>query len=874
MENRAEGVDFLDPPRTSTWLDQTPPPVPQWFRRRFGDPTEIQRAAWSRLSSGQHLLLSAPTGTGKTLAAFLPILVASGEWRVTSEDAFHAPRATRHSPRCLYVSPLKALSNDTYRTLTSHIEELASLSCGVRAPTLAVRSGDSTAAERRRLRSHPPDILLTTPESVAVLLSQPMARQLFAGLRWVVVDEIHALAASKRGADLAISLERLSVLAGGRLQRIGLSATATPLAEAARWLTGGGCAIASAGEGAPLEMTIRPLEQTGHFLATLVDQIKPEVLANRATLVFTNTRRLAEQLAWALRRNLPELQTQIAVHHSSLAAERRREVEEDFKQGRLRAVVSSTSLELGIDIGPIDLAVLVHPPGDVIRLLQRVGRAGHGPGRVKRGLVLTATDAELLEAAVTAASGQAGQCEALRIPAHPLDVLCQHILGMAAAQTWSADAMFDLVRRAAPYRELSRRDFEDCLVYLGCRPSACDEETERTNGLPPRLQGDRAGFTLIDARTARLLRRNLGTILADPHYQVRTSVEPAVEEKVIGEVDQVFAERLKPGDRFLLDGRCLQVRSLCPEECALRVEEVVGRPAVPRWGGEGWPLSTELARRLYLLRVQAAESLREGPQTLARLLQRDYGLDDAAVSTLSAFFQRQECISEIPDSESCLVEVVPHDAGADFYLHTPLNRLGNDALARVVVHRLARDRRCSAGSIVADLGFALLIQGGLGHSDKAAEILRTLLAVPDFEADLDAALDDSATLRERFQRVAQTGFMLLRQPLGRPRRVGGRDWGARRLFDKMLAFDRDFVLLRQARREVRTDLCDAAAAGQYLRELEQRPLRCRRLTYPSPFVEGWTQMGTGAVENVQTPEEALLRFHASLMEGASDARPE
>jgi Lhr-like helicase len=374
-----------------------------------------------------------------------------------------------------------------------------------------------------------------------------------------------------------------------------------------------------------------------------------------------------------------------------------------------------------------------------------------------------------------------------------------------------------------------------------------------------------------------LLRRNLGTILAEPACEVYLTAapragEPAAEDIVVGQVDLRFAERLRPGDRFLLDGRCLQVRSVRPEESVLRVEEVTGRAVVPRWGGDGWPLSTELARRLYLLRIQAAEALREGNDALAQMLRRDYGLDDPAVLKLAAFFQRQECVSEIPDIASCLVEAIVHDDGADYYIHTPLNRLGNDALARVAVHRLARDRGRTAASIVADLGFALLVHGDL--SENVAEALRILLAAANFKADLDAALEGSVLVRERFQRVAQTGLMLLRQPLGQPRRVGGRDWGARRLFDKVQSHDRDFVLLRQARREVRAELCDAAAAGDFVRELGQRPLRCRWLSAPSPFVEGWTQMGAGAVQNVETPAEALLRLHASLVEGANDARPE
>jgi ATP-dependent Lhr-like helicase len=863
METIYEGLEFVYPPHVSSWLKQTPT-VADWFRTRYGEPTEIQRAAWSRLPSGQHLLLSAPTGTGKTLAAFLPILTQLIE-RGKREEA---PLA------CLYISPLKALSADCEHTLTAHLQELSELSPGAFLPRVAVRSGDSMAAQRRQLRRHPPDILLTTPESLAVLLSQAMAADLFAGLRWVVVDEVHALAASKRGADLALSLERLAELAEERLQRIGLSATATPLTEAARWLTAEPCAIAQSGDATPLQLTLFPLDEGGNFLANLVDRLMPEVRDKSTTLVFTNSRRLAEQLGWALRRNLPEMDAQIAVHHSSLSAARRREIEESFKRGQLRTVVSSTSLELGIDIGAIDLAVLVHPPGDVIRLLQRVGRSGHGPGRIRRGLVLTATEAELLEATVTAASGQSGQCEPLRILAHPLDVLCQHILGMAAARSWSAEEMFALVRRAAPYRDLSRRDFDDCLAYLGCRPPG--EPAALAAGcplwLPARLRGDSASFTILNQRTARLLRRNLGTILADPVYAV--CMKDDDEDRLIGQVDRAFAERLHPGDRFLLDGRCLQVRSLRPEESVVRVEEVIGRPMTPRWGGEGWPLSTELAQRLYILRVRAAEALREGAEGLSRLLRREYGLEDDAIAKLTAFFQRQECVSEIPDTTSCLVEILAHENGVDCYLHTPLNRLGNDALARVAVHRLARDHHRAADSLVADLGFALLIHSDIGAEPaRLAETLRNILSASNFEADLDTALEDSVALRERFQSVAQTGLMLPRQPLGQTRRVGGGDWGARRLFDKIQAHDRDFVLLRQARREILSEWCDAAAAGRYVRQREHLPFRCRRLTYPSPFVESWTQLAAGAAERIETPAEVLMRLHAALMEGASDVRP-
>jgi ATP-dependent Lhr-like helicase len=861
-------LEYAGPPTSAeAALAALAGPVARWFRQRYGEPTAVQRLAWPPLALGRHVLVSAPTGMGKTLAAFLPIL---------SELICPEPEATPSALRCLYVAPLKALGNDACRNLQRHLDELgASLPPGGCLPRLAVRTGDTPARERRRLAEDPPDILLTTPESLAVLLSQPALQPLFAGLRWVVIDEVHALAGTKRGADLAVSLERLSALAAREVRRVGLSATATPLPEAARFLVGAGrpCTLARAVGCAPPQLAVTPLDDGGSFLATLVARLVPELQARRSTLVFANTRGLAERLAWALRRQVPEWDALIAVHHSALAAARRQDVEERFKQGRLRVVVSSTSLELGIDIGAVELVVLVHPPGDVVRLLQRVGRSGHGPGGVKRGLVLTATAAELLEAAVTAASGQAAQCEPLRVPAFPLDVLCQQVLGMAAARTWAPDEMFALVRRAAPYAGLPRRDFDDCLAYLR------GLDRDGRSWLPARLREDGDGFAIRDARTARLLRRNLGTILAAEAVPVliqgtedgerRTENETSSPYSV-GEVDQSFADRLQPGDRFLLDGRCLELRR--KEGGALLVEEVAGRPRVPRWGGEGWPLSTELARRLYLLRVQAAEALREGPDGLAGVLRRDYGLEGAAVDVLVDYFQRQEGLSEVPDATACLVEAVAAEQGADYYVHTPLNRLGNDALARAAVYRLARDHGRSATSVVADLGFALTVPGGLG--DVPEEQLRTLLRAEDFDADLDAALADSLALRERFRRVALTGFMLLRNPLGRRPRVGGGDWGERRLFDQVRARDPDFVLLRQAAREVRADCCDVPAARDFVRDLGRRSLRCRWLPHVSPFVEAWTQTGLGGVGSVETPAEALRRLHAALMGGAAgDARP-
>jgi ATP-dependent Lhr-like helicase len=827
-------------------------PVSSWFRQHLGEPTTAQRLAWPVLASGKNLLLAAPTGSGKTLAAFLPIL----------DRLLTAPLAM--SVRCLYLTPLKALGNDARANLRAHLDGIrAFLPDHAASLSVGLRTGDTSARSRRQLLLEPPDILLTTPESLAVLLTQAPARELFSGLRWVIVDEVHALAPSKRGADLSLSLERLEALVGGpelngtSLQRIGLSATCSPLETAARFLVGANrtCTIARVAEEAPLQLAIEPLSDVEErtFVGRLVSRLEPELTAHRTTLVFTNVRSLAERLAWALRRRFPDWAGQIAVHHSSLAASRRRAVERGLKEGSLRAVISSTSLELGIDIGSVKSVVLVHPPGGVVRLLQRVGRGGHGPGRPRRGLVLTATAAELLEAAVTAASGRSAQYEPLRLPSCPLDVLCQQLLGMATERCWSPQEAFDLVRRAAPYQALSRSDFDDCLHYLSGRH--CDGRT----WLPARLHWDEQRFTIAGDQMTRLLRRNIGTILTGESRTVRLVGPDDDGGDAVGEIEETFADRLQPGDRFLLDGRCLEYRRL--QKRALLVEEVVGRPAVPRWNSDVWPLTTELARRLYLLRIHAAETLRDGPHALANLLRRDYGLAARAALELVEFFQQQECVSEIPDALTCLVEVVPSGNGADHYIHTPLNRAGNDALARVIVRRLVREEGRSATSMVADLGLLLSVAGApltLGE-------LRVLLVAMNFEEDLEQALAGSSTVRDYFRRAALTGLMLLRNPIGRRRRVGGIDWAERRLFEQVAVADPDFVLLRQALREIRETVCDAQAARRFLEDFPGLTLRLRRLQEVSPFARSWTQLALGPVETVTSPAEALQRLHAALL---------
>jgi ATP-dependent Lhr-like helicase len=841
------------PPSSETALGVLSAPVRGWFQGRLGEPTLAQRSAWPVIGRGENLLLSAPTGTGKTLAAFLPIL----------DHLF-----SRHTPcplLCLYVSPLKALCNDVRRNLQAAIREAGEGFDHSWLPTVGLRTGDVSAQVRKALWTAPPTILVTTPESLAVLLTQKQITSLFSEIRWLIVDEIHDLLATKRGADLAASLERVEAIAGRPVQRIGLSATCRPLNEAASFLVGGerACTLAAIRDQADLDVKVEALgvavEAGGgnpsRFFSRVVDRLERELEGNRTVLVFTNSRGLAERLAYTLRGREVVPAEQVGVHHSALSAGRRKRLERELKAGRVRVVVCTSSLELGLDIGSVDLVILLHPPGAVVRMLQRVGRSGHGPGRIRRGLVLVSSPAELMEAAATCASGGFGQTELLAVAEKPLDVLCQQMLGMAAEERYSVEEAFVLMRRAYPFRDLSREEFDDCLRYLS------GKDRQGRDWLPARMRAGDSWLSLVDALTLRILRRNLGTILGERQTEVKNETE-----RLIGEVDEAFAERLQPGDRFLLDGRCLEYRTASRN--AISVTEVVGRPVVPRWLSDGWPVSRELAGRIYLLRCQALQALRQDGGVI-RFLEQEYGLERETAGLLGQWFEVQDALSEIPDADECLIEAIASDMGVEYYFHTPLNRLGNEALARVAVSRLHRlGIRCMS-PVAADLGFLLFVES---CNDLSPGQWRVIFAAEGFAGDLELSIRDSAIVRERFRRVALTALMLLKNPLGDATKVGGRDWAERRLYQKIQASDGEFVLLRQALREVKQSFLDEEAAVRYVGELPGRVVKIRWLSAVSPFAASWTQSAQEPDEHWDAAE-ALEKLHATLM-GSEAAKPQ
>jgi len=807
-----------------------------WFTRRYHQgPTAGQRLAWPAILRGDHTLLSAPTGNGKTLAALMPV------WQQLLQD-------DEPGLRCIYVAPLKALCNDLYQRIRNDLDELRS-DLDPWKLTVGMRTGDSKQSEKRRHLTKPPQVLVTTPESLSLMLAHQDALTTLDSVRWVIVDEVHALAPNKRGADLAISLERLSDRTRHEPQRIGLSATCVPLIGVGGWLGGTRRAVTTLAvpdrTGWDLEIVdLTTQSDDGSFLSTLLDRLQHLMEGNRTLLVFTNVRSLAERIAWMLRRRLPHLTEQIAVHHGSLAKSTRHQVETDLQTGRLRVVLSSTSLELGIDVGHIDHVAFVHAPGGTARLLQRLGRGGHQPGGRRSGTLFVGSPSELLEAVITRAAGEDGCLEPLAIPDAPLDVLCQQLVGLAVAGPIRVKQAWDLVARAYPYRHLALDDFARCVEFL----TGGSKQIE----VPARLRLQEGRLWPATTVTPRLYRTNAGTIQDEQQRFVRQ----ADSQQLLGVVPDQFADRLLVGDRFLLSGRVYEL--LLQEPFNLVVQEAAGLPTFTRWRGGMWNMPVALAERLWRLRVRIDEALVEGETDAAAMLQADYRVSDEIAETLISTTRRQHQISEVPDQGLLVEAVAPPDTECCSYaFHLPLPPAAAEGIARVLSWRLrqAYTFPIEPGA----LGFLITLPAEV---ELTPDFLRTLLHPKEFLSDLGRATATSPILARRFMEAAQTGLMLLRTPLrGKQRKVGGSGWGGEKLLHWLRFADHSFPLLKQAQRETCEGHYQSDAALAWLERLQQQDIRLRWMPVPSPYASEWLPGSLAAESTASDLDELLLSLH-------------
>jgi ATP-dependent Lhr-like helicase len=817
-----------------------------WFARRGWQPRAHQLQLLANVAQQRSTLLIAPTGAGKTLAGFLPSLVALAQ---------RAPLAPAHSVHTLYVSPLKALASDVARNLIAPISEMGL------SVTVETRTGDTPIARKQRQRQRPPDLLLTTPEQVALLLSHADAARLFAGLKTIIVDEIHALAPNKRGDLLALDLARLQSIAPEQV-RIGLSATvARPSALRAYLLPQSGTTatplahLIEVGGGQPHQIGMLPtataLPWAGHTTRYAVADMLAAIRAHRLSLLFVNTRSQAELLFQELWR-LNEHDLPIALHHGSLDAAQRRKVEAAISAGRLRAVVSTSTLDLGVDWGSVDLVINVGAPKGASRLLQRVGRSNHRLEEASRALLVPSNRFEVLECRAAIDAAQAGTQDAVCDRTGALDVLAQHVWGMACGGPIQTASLYREVRSAAPYRNLPRRTFDRVLDFVSTGGYAL-RAYERYARLRPTGPGL---LRLAHPRLVRQYRMNIGTIVEAPMIKIRLA--PARRSKrqrasalaggrVLGEVEEYFVEQLKVGDTFAFAGEVLRFEGLQNTD-AFVTRTSDPDPMIPSYEGGKFPLSTHLADRVRTLLAE--------PQRWQQLPQ---GVRDWLLC--------QQARSSLPAPGEVLIESFPR-ARRHYLVAYPFEgRLAHQTLGMLLTRRLDRSGARPLGFVANDYALAIWCLADLGDLQRRGRLdLDVLFAEDMLGDDLEAWLAESSLLRRTFRLNAVIAGLIERRHQGGTKTARQVTVSSDLLYDVLRKHDPRHILLQAAWEDAATGLLDIRRLGEFLRRIKGR-IRYKALKQVSPLaVPVLLEIGQELV-NARGVADAILREATEALVG-------
>jgi ATP-dependent Lhr-like helicase len=776
-----------------------PPLFADWFASRGWAPRPHQLELLATVREGRSALLIAPTGGGKTLAGFLPSLVELAE----------APRTG--GLHTLYISPLKALAVDVARNVGIPIEEMG-------LPLrLETRSGDSSQYKRQRQRTDPPDILFTTPEQLALLLAHPTAPALFGGLRYVVLDELHALAPSKRGDLLALGLARLSTLSP-KIQRVGLSATVADPEKLRRFLVPQhrGDDLAALVMGAPgakpeisVMMSEAEIPWAGHMARHALAEVLSAIRANGVSLVFVNTRAQAEFVFQQLWRMNDEA-LPIALHHGSLSAEQRRKVEAAMAKGTLRAVVCTSTLDLGIDWGAVDLVIHVGAPKGASRFVQRIGRANHRLDEPSRALLVPSNRFEVLECEAAKMAALAGTLDPEPARAGGLDVLAQHVLGTACAAPFCADALYEEVTSAAPYAALARADFDKVVEFVATGGYAL-KSYDRYR----KLVLEEGRYRLAHPRLAQDYRMNAGTIVEEPMVKVKLLKRPP-RPKIpprggftLGEIEEYFIEQLSRGDTFLFGGHVLRFEMLV-ETDALTTRTSSDSPMIPSYNGGKFPLSTHLAERVRAMIADPASAPELPPQ-------------------VQEWLRLQRRASKLPQPNELLVETFPR--GARFYLvcYPFEGRLAHQTLGMLLTRRLERARMRPMGFVANDYALAVW-----GLRDMGLLDMEQLFAADMLGDDLETWLVESALLKRTFRTCATIAGLI-------PKRVVGGEKTGRQMtvssdliYDVLRAHEPDHILLKATYADASAGLLDVARVSGLLDRVAGHVV-LKRLSHISPL---------------------------------------
>jgi ATP-dependent Lhr-like helicase len=827
------------------------PAVARWFEQTFESPTEPQRRGWPAIQSGRHVLISAPTGSGKTLAAFLGSL-----------DVLFREGARTDLPdeiRVVYVSPLKALSNDIRKNLQEPLSGIRALlreteghDIDVRAE---VRTGDTTAAQRQALIKKPPHILVTTPESLYLLLTSESGRDMLRTVRTLIMDEIHAVVDDRRGAHLALSVERLAALtksvSGGPLQRIGLSATQKPIEEVARFLVGAhsvdeagnpDCEIIDIGHRRELDVAIElpksPLEavMSNEVWEEIYHRLAELIQAHRTTLVFVNTRRMAERVT----HHLSELLGSDAVtsHHGSLSAKLRLDAEDRLKRGELKALVATASLELGIDIGSVDLVCQLGTTRSIASLLQRVGRAEHKRGGLPKGRIFPLSRDELVECAALLRCVHRGELDRLSIPEKPLDVLAQQIVAAASAEDWDENEFFELVRSSWPYRNLTSEEFDSVVKMLA---EGFSTKRGRRSAL---IHHDGVNHRLRGRRGARLVALTSGGAIPD-NADYRVILDPS--ETFVGTVNEDFAVESLAGDIFQLGNaswRILRINS-----GVVRVEDAKGQPpGIPFWLGEAPARTSELSNAVSDFRMEMERRLADGQNPTQWLAQEMQLPADAAEQLGDYFSDAYRSLGAIPSQQTLVMErFFDESGGMQLVLHSSFGNRTNRAWGLALRKRFCRSFNFELQAAATD--DAIVISLGTQHSFPLEEVFRYLNSQTVRDLLVQALLDAPMfTIRWRWNATRSLavprfrGGAKLAAPL---QRMESENLLAAVFPDQLACLEHivgdreipDHPLVKQTIDDCLTEAMDIEGLEEVLRKIEHGQIRCiaRDLPEPSPL---------------------------------------
>ena len=838
------------------------PLVREWFFKKFNDFSLTQLYSVKTINDRKNILVSAPTGGTKTLSAFLSILnyLIRLSLKNELEDKIYA----------VYLSPLRALSSDIFVNLITPLNEIKELAhkngLNMQDIRVGLRTGDTTAAERAKMTARPSHILVTTSESLSILLNGIKFKEYLSSVEFCIIDEIHSFAENKRGVHLSLSLERLQRLSLG-MARIGLSATVAPISEIAKFLVGydgkkeRNCIIANVSFNKELDLkVISPVkslidttfETLNNETYALIDEL---IQQHKTTLIFTNTRAGTERVVHHLKTRFPKKYTEnIGAHHGSLSKQHRLELEQALRDGKIKAVVCSTSLELGIDIGYIDLVILLGSPKAVARALQRTGRSGHRLHDTIKGRLIALDRDDLVEDSVLLKHALEHNIDKIHIPTNCLDVLAQHIYGIAIAEKISMKDLLTLVTNSYCYHTLDLKDFQDVIDYLAGKYISLEDR----HIYAKIWHDEETGMIGKRGKLARILyMTNIGTIPDESFITVK------IKEFVVGKIDEAFLEKLKRGDIFVLGGNTYQF--LFARGMVAQVQAAAGKsPTVPSWFSDNLPLSFDLAMGIQRFRKLLNEKFEreESKESILKFIHEHLYVDSNSAEAIYTYFSEQYHYLEIPHEKKLLIEHYDEDKKKYVVFHALYGRRVNDVLSRAVAFAIAKLEHKDVEIGINDHGFYVAF-------DKRINIMNALKQIKsgNLRNIMNLALDQTEVLKRRFRHCATRALMILRTYKGQTKRVGRQQVSSMILMNAVKRISKDFPILKEARREVLEDLMDIDNAEKIFQWIEAGTIKIKEVhtTIPSPFAMNLVLQGKLDVLKADDKLQFLKRMHQLVM---------